>query len=288
MKRCKLFIIALSLVLLVSGCSNVNTTMKINKDKSMNLSYIISLDKNYLGNKTFNDLFSSKNINNLENNGYSVTDYEDDNNFGYKISTNVKDIDTISSSEDLKINLLSLLYSNVQDELYIFKRTDGVLKNQYEANFSVDLSEALQENPNILTNMVTTPVLSYSFSLELPSEVITSNATNISADKKTLTWQFDNIYNNHSNITFTFEAYNKPMLYMLYVGIGLLGLIILSTIVRTLMWISDTFKKIKKNRYIRAQRKMEKKLAKSRLKEEEQQINNTDTENTYNNNRFIM
>lgn len=288
MKRCKLFIIALSLVLLVSGCSNVNTTMKINKDKSMNLSYIISLDKNYLGNKTFNDLFSSKNINNLENNGYSVTDYEDDNNFGYKISTNVKDIDTISSSEDLKINLLSLLYSNVQDELYIFKRTDGVLKNQYEANFSVDLSEALQENPNILTNMVTTPVLSYSFSLELPSEVITSNATSISADKKTLTWQFDNIYNNHSNITFTFEAYNKPMLYMLYVGIGLLGLIILSTIVRTLMWISDTFKKIKKNRYIRAQRKMEKKLAKNRLKEEEQQINNTDTENTDNNNRFIM
>ncbi|MDD5836326.1 MAG: hypothetical protein PUD34_03865 [bacterium] len=287
MKRCKLFIIALSLMLLVSGCSNVNTTMKINKDKSMNLSYIISLDKNYLGNKTFNDLFSSKNINNLENNGYSVTDYEDDNNFGYKISTNVKDIDNISSSEDLKINLLSLLYSNVQDELYIFKRTDGVLKNQYEANFSVDLSEALQENPNILTNMVTTPVLSYSFSLELPSEVITSNATNISADKKTLTWQFDNIYNNHSNITFTFEAYNKPMLYMLYVGIGLLGLIILSTIVRTLMWISDTFKKIKKNRYIRAQRKMEKKLAKSRLKEE-QQINNTDTENTDNNNRFIM
>lgn len=287
MKRCKLFIIALSLVLLVSGCSNVNTTMKINKDKSMNLSYIISLDKNYLGNKTFNDLFSSKSINNLENNGYSVTDYEDDNNFGYKISTNVKDIDNISSSEDLKINLLSLLYSNVQDELYIFKRTDGVLKNQYEANFSVDLSEALQENPNILTNMVTTPVLSYSFSLELPSEVITSNATNISADKKTLTWQFDNIYNNHSNITFTFEAYNKPMLYMLYVGIGLLGLIILSTIVRTLMWISDTFKKIKKNRYIRAQRKMEKKLAKSRLKEE-QQINNTDTENTDNNNRFIM
>lgn len=288
MKRCKLFIIALSLVLLVSGCSNVNTTMKINKDKSMNLSYIISLDKNYLGNKTFNDLFSSKSINNLENNGYSVTDYEDDNNFGYKISTNVKDIDNISSSEDLKINLLSLLYSNVQDELYIFKRTDGVLKNQYEANFSVDLSEALQENPNILTNMVTTPVLSYSFSLELPSEVITSNATNISADKKTLTWQFDNIYNNHSNITFTFEAYNKPMLYMLYVGIGLLGLIILSTIVRTLMWISDTFKKIKKNRYIRAQCKMEKKLAKSRLKEEEQQINNTDTENTDNNNRFIM
>ena len=288
MKRCKLFIIALSLMLLVSGCSNVNTTMKINKDKSMNLSYIISLDKNYLGNKTFNDLFSSKSINNLENNGYSVTDYEDDNNFGYKISTNVKDIDTISSSEDLKINLLSLLYSNVQDELYIFKRTDGVLKNQYEANFSVDLSEALQENPNILTNIVTTPVLSYSFSLELPSEVITSNATNISADKKTLTWQFDNIYNNHSNITFTFEAYNKPMLYMLYVGIGLLGLIILSTIVRTLMWISDTFKKIKKNRYIRAQCKMEKKLAKSRLKEEEQQINNTDTENTDNNNRFIM
>ena len=75
-------VILILLIVILCGCSTISTNMQINKDKSMNITYLITLDKDYLGNKTFNELFSSKNINYLKNNGYSVTDYEDEDNFG--------------------------------------------------------------------------------------------------------------------------------------------------------------------------------------------------------------
>ena len=123
-------VILILLIVILCGCSTISTNMQINKDKSMNITYLITLDKDYLGNKTFNELFSSKNINYLKNNGYSVTDYEDEDNFGYKVSANIKDIDTVSQAENLKINLYDLLYSDIQNELYIFSREEKVLKNK--------------------------------------------------------------------------------------------------------------------------------------------------------------
>ena len=128
-------VILILLIVILCGCSTISTNMQINKDKSMNITYLITLDKDYLGNKTFNELFSSKNINYLKNNGYSVTDYEDEDNFGYKVSANIKDIDTISQAENLKINLYDLLYSDIQNELYIFSREEKILKNKYTADF---------------------------------------------------------------------------------------------------------------------------------------------------------
>ena len=124
-------VILILLIVILCGCSTISTNMQINKDKSMNITYLITLDKDYLGNKTFNELFSSKNINYLKNNGYSVTDYEDEDNFGYKVSANIKDIDTVSQADNLKINLYDLLYSDIQNELYIFSREEKILKNKY-------------------------------------------------------------------------------------------------------------------------------------------------------------
>ena len=142
-------VILILLIVILCGCSTISTNMQINKDKSMNITYLITLDKDYLGNKTFNELFSSKNINYLKNNGYSVTDYEDEDNFGYKVSANIKDIDTVSQADNLKINLYDLLYSDIQNELYIFSREEKVLKNKYTADFYVNLTDALSNNSNV-------------------------------------------------------------------------------------------------------------------------------------------
>ena len=116
MKKIKSVLLGL-LVIILCCCSTISTNMEVNKDKSMNITYLITLDKEYLGNKTFNELFSSKNINYLRNNGYTVTDYEDEDNFGYKVSASIKDIDTISQTDNIKINLYDLLYSRV---LFLF------------------------------------------------------------------------------------------------------------------------------------------------------------------------
>ncbi len=245
-------------IVLLCGCSTISTNMQINKDKSANLTYLITLDKEYLGNKTFNELFSSKNINYLRNNGYTVTDYEDDNNFGYRVSASIKDIDTISQSENVKINLYDLLYSDIQNELYIFSREEKLLKNQYTADFYVNLTDAVANNSSILGSLVNPPAVSYTFKLELPEKAISNNATEVSDDGKTLTWNFSNIMSGTNNINFSFELYNKQVVYVLYGVIALGVLIVLSMIVRTFTWIGDTINKMKKNRYVRAQRKMEK------------------------------
>ena len=65
-KKLKSVLMVLAIILLC-GCSTISTNMRVNKDKSMNITYLITLDKEYLGNKAFNELFSSKNINYLKN-----------------------------------------------------------------------------------------------------------------------------------------------------------------------------------------------------------------------------
>lgn len=257
MKKIKSVLLVL-LVIILCGCSTISTNMQVNKDKSMSITYLITLDKEYLGNKTFNELFSSKNINYLKNNGYTVVDYEDEDNFGYKVSANIKDIDTVSQTENIKINLYDLLYSDIQNELYIFSREEKVLKNKYTADFYVNLADALTNNSNVLTDMVVPPKVSYEFTLNLPEKSLSNNATDVSEDGKTLKWKFDNIMSGTNNINFSFELYNKQALLVLYVFIGLGCLIILSMIVRFFTWISDTTKKIQKSFFERAQKKMEK------------------------------
>ena len=245
-------------LILLCGCSTISTNMQIRKDKSATLTYLITLDKDYLGNKTFNELFSSKNINYLRNNGYTVTDYEDDDNFGYKVSANIKDIDTVSQGDNIKINLYDLLYSDIQNELYIFSREENWLKNKYTADFYVNLTDALTNNKSILGSLVNPPAVSYTFKLELSEKALSNNATQVSEDGKTLTWTFSNIMRGTNNINFSFELYNKEMLYIMYGVIGVVILIILSMIVRFFSWISDTFKKIQRSFFERAQKKVEK------------------------------
>lgn len=257
MKKLKSGLIVL-LVIILCGCSTVNTNMQVNKDKSMNITYLITLDKEYLGNKTFNEVFSSKNINYLKNNGYTVVDYEDDDSFGYKVSANVKDIDTISQTDNVKINLYDLLYSDIQNELYIFSREEKILKNQYTADFYVNLTDAISNNSSVLTDMVMPPKVSYGFTLNLPEKSLSNNATKVSEDGKTLTWQFDNVVSGINNINFSFELYNKQALIDLYVFIGLAILVVISMIVRFFTWIGDTFKKIQRRPFEKAQKKMEK------------------------------
>ena len=257
MKKLKSGLIVL-LVIILCGCSTVNTNMQVNKDKSMNITYLITLDKEYLGNKTFNEVFSSKNINYLKNNGYTVVDYEDDDSFGYKVSANVKDIDTISQTDNVKINLYDLLYSDIQNELYIFSREEKILKNQYTADFYVNLTDAISNNSSVLTDMVMPPKVSYGFTLNLPEKSLSNNATKVSEDGKTLTWQFDNVVSGINNINFSFELYNKQALIVLYVFIGLAILVVISMIVRFFTWIGDTFKKIQRRPFEKAQKKMEK------------------------------
>jgi len=261
--------ILILLVILLCGCTSVSTNMSITKDKGMTLSYILALSKDYTGNKTFKYIFDSSTINDLKNNGYSVSDYEDDNYYGYKISVTVNSIDAISDTTDKNINIFDMLNNDVQNELYIFKLEEGLLKNKYTANFIVDMSNMMSKFSDELSGISAIPQISYKFVLELPEAAISSNATSVSADKKTLTWNYSNIYNTSNKINFTFSLYNKQMLWMIYIFIGVVILIIINIIVRIIIAIEDFFKRLKRKRYERAQKRMEKKLLKKQRKEQD-------------------
>ena len=60
-----------------------------------------------------------------------------------------------------------------------------------------------------------------------------------------------------NNINFTFELYNKQALIVLYVFIGLAGLIALSLIVKIFSWIGDASNKLIKSFYEKAQKDLE-------------------------------
>ena len=74
------------------------------------------------------------------------------------------------------------------------------MKNQYTADFYVNLTDAIANNSSTLTDMVVPPKVSYEFTLHLPEKSLSNNATNVSKDGKTLTWQFDNITSGTNNI----------------------------------------------------------------------------------------
>ena len=105
--------------------------------------------------------------------------------------------------------------------------------------------------------MLTPPKVRYEFTLNLPEKSLSNNATDVSDDGKTLTWKFDNIMSGTNNINFTFELYNKPALIVLYVFIGLAGLIALSLIVKIFSWIGDASNKLIKSFYEKAQKDLE-------------------------------
>jgi len=259
-------------VFLLCGCSMVSTNMTINKNKQVTISYIIGLDNSYLENKSFQEIFSSKTLNTIKNNGYTVTNYSDDDIYGYKITMNIDNIDTISDSYDKEINILELLNSNIENELYIFKREEGFLKNKYTANFIVDMSNIVEEYQSYLSSENYLGNVSYKFSLSLPYEVESHNATNISSDKKTLEWDYSNIMGSINKINFTFSLYNKQMVYMVYIFIGLVILIIINIIVRIIISIEDAFKRLNKRRFERAQKRMEKKILKKERKEQDKRL----------------
>ena len=138
---------------------------------------------------------------------------------------------------------------------YIFIDED-VYDNNSE-QWLKDNVDALSNNSNVLTDMLTPPKVRYEFTLNLPEKSLSNNATDVSDDGKTLTWEFDNIMSGTNNINFTFELYNKQALIVLYVFIGLAGLIALSLIVKIFSWIGDASNKLIKSFYEKAQKDLE-------------------------------
>ena len=125
----KVLIIILS-ALLVTGCVQVNGTIEIKKDKSMDLVMIEAINSSLAGDQ---DIMKAEDKSELEKSGYKVEEYTNGSNKGYKISKHYDNIDDISLVDEKEVDL-----SSTEDQMH-FTVKKGFLKNTYKAKIKFDI-----------------------------------------------------------------------------------------------------------------------------------------------------
>ena len=244
-KNIKLTALLTLLVISLTGCVKFNSTMEIKKDKSMDYKIIYAFDKSLFGDQ---EILTSNDKKELENKGFTVSNYVDGNMNGFKVSKNIKNIDDVSSTNDATYDLSGLLDSN-KSESKVFKVKKGFLKNTYTASFKFDSSDSDLNNStsndttidndftaddnnttadsdfdfsNINTNM------DLSFNVKLPYKAISSNATTKKNDDKELSWNLSST--GEDKIEFSFALYNMTNIYICGGVIVLLIIIVIVSI----------------------------------------------------------
>ena len=200
MKKIKYLIVALFLILL-TGCSSYDMSMSINKNKSMDLSInIVSTSKEEIS--KYVDSLKEK----YEVNDFKVEEFTRDNNYGIRITKHYDNIDNNSFAERTDKFDLLYLYNNDYDksiETKIFNVDKGFVSNRYAASFFVDLT-----NKDIdLSNTKVT------FADYLPKGNVSNNASSVSEDGNTLTWNITN--KGRTDIEFVFELGSYDTIYFI-------------------------------------------------------------------------
>lgn len=200
MRKIKYLIIALFLILL-TGCSSYDMSMSINKNKSMDLSInIVSTSKEEIS--KYVDSLKEK----YEVNDFKVEEFTRDNNYGIRITKHYDNIDNNSFAERTDKFDLLYLYNNDYDksiETKIFNVDKGFASNRYAANFFVDLT-------NKDTDLSNTEV---TFVVYLPKGNVSNNASSVSEDGNTLTWNITN--KGRTDIEFVFELGSYDTIYFI-------------------------------------------------------------------------
>ena len=177
----------------------------------------------------------------LEEKGYTVTQNVTSNKMEVNISKTYSNIEDVSSNEDVNFN-----FEDGNEKF--FKIEKGFLEDKYTFHMvnnsqdnSIDNSglnfDTESIDPSILTSMI-----DISVEMTLPKESISNNATSVSNDKKTLTWNL--VANENKDILVTFALPNSNKNLIIYGGIGIAVLLILIILI---VFISKSKKKKSKD-----------------------------------------
>lgn len=257
MKKGKYLLLMISMILLLTGCMKFNANMDIKKDKSMNFSIIYAFDTSMFGDT---ELVTDENKENLKKQGFDIADYSEDKMKGVTLTKKIKNIDDVSSNDDLEYNLSGIMEETGENP-YIFKVKKGLLKNTYKAKFKFNTSDSNLSNTDTdsdndsdlefdeddedeikdndvednndndlsdmdLSNM--TSSMDLSFNVTLPYGAKSNNATSTSDGNKKLSWNLAT--NQQEYIEFEFEIYNMTVIYIIG-GAGVLLIIIIIALI---------------------------------------------------------
>ena len=171
----------------------------------------------------------SNELKELEEKGFTVTQNITTDKMEVNISKKYNNIDEVSNTEDVVFNVNENL-----DQF--FKVEKGFLDNKYTFHM-VNEAQNNNNNSDINLNMGDLDLSAFSsmvdatFQITLPNESLSNNATNISNDKKTLTWNLVENGNNDILVTFVLPSENKNLIMYGGIGLGILLILIILIII---------------------------------------------------------
>ena len=144
------------------------------------------------------NVLSAEDREQLESLGYTVDVQIDQENYIYlvSISQQFDQIDDISSSDDVTVCLGSL-FNGEEDNIFFVKKENDT----YQANFVWDDQENFDEN---YADYDFSDYMTYVYEVTLPQPAISNNATEVSSDGKTLTWNVNQAQSNDIQYEFSF------------------------------------------------------------------------------------
>lgn len=254
MKRIKYLLLLIVFAIITTGCVKFNANMNIKSDKSMDFSIIYAVDKTVLGEE---NKLKEEEFEDVKKQGFTVTKYAEGNYEGFTLTRKITNIDEVSSESDVTFDMSGMMEAKEENN-YIFKVVKGTDKNTYIAKMKFDSSsnntglsdnaevpgeiEAGDNNDFNITGSddmdMSALGLDLSFSVDLPSPAVSSNATKKENNNKKLSW--DLTTNGEQIIEFTFELSNNTNAgvtgsgdsnsnsnLILYIGIGVLALAVI-------------------------------------------------------------
>ena len=107
--------------------------MTINADKSMDFIMIEAIDQSLFESEEFQETTNEKMIEKLKRAGFQIENYYEEGKRGYQITKHFKNIDDVSTREEL---VADLGLENLAEVGMLFQVKPGFLKNQYQAKFT--------------------------------------------------------------------------------------------------------------------------------------------------------
>lgn len=244
-KYCKYLFIVLATFML-SGCYKITTNMTVNSDKSMDFEMIYAFDMKTmegLGGTTSDDDNLDNSENDLEDEiiseeemketfgkkGFDVKAYSNtEENHEWKgviITKKYNNIDDISKSEE-KVVVMTDGTSNdefVFDDSQLFSLNSGI----YKANFLYNFTSGEDDTTDYSAY---SSMLDLKYTVTLPGKVISNNATTVSSDGKTLTWNLEIGKKNEINYEFSLNENTTNTALIIGVALGAVVLIVVAII----------------------------------------------------------
>ena len=260
MKKYIKYVFSFIAILMLTGCVKYNFNMEVKPDKSVNLELIYAINSsameqfgNSLGetdDTTTDDEDDDSMIEYetttesddnmvddyafLKEKGFNVEEFQEEVDSkkyaGVKISKNYASIDDITKDTEKTIDINKVLgEKETFDDSQFFSKSG----NLYKASLLFDFSEEESSGMD-LSSMGLTFELKYK--VTLPAKSSSNNATEVSEDGKTLTWNLT--YGKKNTVEYSFEfpsqtgsVLNMDSNMLMYIGIGLLVLVVIILIV---------------------------------------------------------